>query len=511
MNAIRNVLLLVPVAAVTLAGAVVRAEPKADATKVDGKALVKDLAIRQAQLHQSFKTVRNQLGNLATRMEASSSIADKDKGTAIRKALKLAGEKHTEAKFEGIVRSLDAPGAHQNLDVLGKVVQDLKDLDDDLQKLLELLSGDAAKADSEARKAAVDLVSALKDLRDKQAKLQALTDIGKLDKLQERQEKLAKDVKELLAEGSEGLKQLEKLKNKTLADSVTAHVDRAGKNQDKAQNKLAGGKPREASESMGAAITNLNAAISELEDFIKQKRDEEREKTLATLLARAKKMLQAQLEVQDGTAALDKSIRAATDKKDALLWAGKSNKLASKELEVVKDSEEVVKLIKEEGNAGVFLQAFEGVRADGDLIYIRLGRTETGTVTQATIDDNVETLKDIVKALERALRKPEPNDDDDDNDGGPGGPRKKPKLVNRLQELKMIFAMQKRINGRTTLYGKLYTGEQAPAAPAGMNEGERKQLNEVRSELRGLAERQEKLSRITRDLSKKGDGNRPID
>jgi len=402
---------------------------------------------------------------------------------------------------------------HEDLDALRKVLNDLKELDDDLQKLVELLSRDGAKEDAEKLKAALDLVSALKDFRDKQAKLQALTDIGRgdLKKLSDQQEKLAKDTKGLFAEGSEGQKQLDKLKSKTLADNVANHVNKAGVNQDKARAKLGAGKPGDASDSMGEAIANFNAAIKELEEFIKQKRQEEREKTLLSLLVRTRKMLQTQLEVQDGTLGLDKSIRAASDKKDALLWAGKANKLASKELEIGKDAEEVIKLIKEEGTAVVFLHAFEEVRTDADLIYIRLSRTETGTVTQATINDNVETLKDILKALEKALRKPDDLDDDDNDPGDGGGGRPKPKLVDRLQELKMVFSMQRRINNRTALYGRMYPAEQAPLVTPAMPEAERRRLNEVRGELRDLSERQEKLGRITRELSKKTDGNRRLE
>jgi hypothetical protein len=64
-----------------------------------------------------------------------------------------------------------------------------------------------------------------------------------------------------------------------------------------------------------------------------------------------------------------------------------------------------------------------------------------------------------------------------------------PPLVDVLAELKMIRALQMRVNGRTERYAKLIEGEQAEKA-------------ELLDALHKLAERQEKIYRVTRDLQK---------
>jgi cell division protein FtsX len=68
----------------------------------------------------------------------------------------------------------------------------------------------------------------------------------------------------------------------------------------------------------------------------------------------------------------------------------------------------------------------------------------------------------------------------------PGPPQDRP-LVDLLAEIKMIRAMQMRVNRRTQAYAKLVEGEQA--SDPGLLEA-----------LRRLAERQAKIHQITRDL-----------
>jgi hypothetical protein len=76
------------------------------------------------------------------------------------------------------------------------------------------------------------------------------------------------------------------------------------------------------------------------------------------------------------------------------------------------------------------------------------------------------------------------------------------KLVNFLQQLKMIFAMQRRINQRTELYGKTYTGEQAPMPETARDDKQKQHLVMIFQELKDLASRQDRLSKVTREISK---------
>ena len=69
----------------------------------------------------------------------------------------------------------------------------------------------------------------------------------------------------------------------------------------------------------------------------------------------------------------------------------------------------------------------------------------------------------------------------------PPGQPQDPPLVDVLAELKMIRALQMRVNSRTERYSKLIDGEQADKA-------------ELVEALQRLAERQQRIHRVTRDL-----------
>src|SRR5262249_52124693 len=191
----------------------------------------------------------------------------------------------------------------------------------------------------------------------------------------------------------------------------------------------------------------------------KQIRQEERQRMLADLLARCKRMLQMQLAVNDGTLVVDRDVQKAGGK-PTLAHAARTNRLADDELAVLRECQATLKIVQTEGSAAAFAEVFEQLSQDLDTIHDRLGRGDTGSVTQNIENDAVETLKDIIKALERAIQEPQ-----EPTPGMPGesGPDKKRPLVTLLQQLKMIYGMQRRINDRTTLYGKQYKGEQAPS------------------------------------------------
>jgi hypothetical protein len=104
----------------------------------------------------------------------------------------------------------------------------------------------------------------------------------------------------------------------------------------------------------------------------------------------------------------------------------------------------------------------------------------------------------MLEALKKAQKKPQPS-----KPGKPGqsGQPQDPKLIDLISELKMIRSMQKRVNDRTTVYGKQYHGEQAPTPEAAGDAKERELYERIQHELKDLAGRQKKISRITRDIA----------
>jgi hypothetical protein len=95
----------------------------------------------------------------------------------------------------------------------------------------------------------------------------------------------------------------------------------------------------------------------------------------------------------------------------------------------------------------------------------------------ATLEEMIDALKKAQKDLEKNQNKPRPTSGQEDSP-----------LVDKLAELKMIRALQMRINTRTERYSKLVEGEQAENA-------------ELVDALKRLAERQQRVYRVTHDLS----------
>lgn len=276
---------------------------------------------------------------------------------------------------------------------------------------------------------------------------------------------------------------------------VKKQIEEANKYQKQAEIDLDKAKKPDAADKMTQAIKELEAAKKKLEDLLKQMREEEIERLLADLEKRCRYMLAIQIEVRDDTVALDKDILKNVEKKPTLVQAGRSNKLADKEDEIVREAHGALKLIKSEGSAVAFAEVFEQVGKDMEDVRNRLSRVTTDAVTRQIEDDIIETLKEMIAALQKAQREAK--------QGKPskGGSPQDQKLIDQLAELKMIFAMQRRVNARTELYGKQYTGEQAPVPELAKTAKEREHYELIQRELKDLAGRQQKIGKVTHDIA----------
>lgn len=462
--------------------------------KANSKEMIEDTATRQAQLKRAFEQFRTKLAVLAGRLD-NGTPAEKKKAESLKKALKAISDMGTTGRFDNVITSLTKKNSDVDIDILGQAVKDNKELRTDLQKIISLLmDGDNAKKMAERKERLKALLERLKEAKNSQERLQARTEMGKQDpkELVKPQDKLADQTKETLTPKEDADEQaIQEI------EAIKKPVEEAVKEQKESSKSLSKGDGKSSGSSQGKAISKLDEAIKKLEELLKQQRQEERQQKLADLLARCRRMLGMQIEVRDGTVKLDKDIQKTTDKKPTLIHAGRGTKLADQELTIVREAEAAIKLVKSEETAVVFAEVFEQVHKDMDIVHSRLERTDVGAITQATEDDIIATLQDIIKALERAMQEP----DDSPPQQGQGQPRDQ-KLVNFLQQLKMIMAMQRRINERTTLYGKTYTGEQAPTVASGKDEKERKHIESVRKELKDLSDRQERLGKVTREVSK---------
>jgi hypothetical protein len=224
--------------------------------------------------------------------------------------------------------------------------------------------------------------------------------------------------------------------------------------------------------------------------LLRQLREEEQAQLLATLIQRCREMLRMQEEVLKGTEAVARAIDANNNKKPNNVNTQDSINLSDDEKKIVVAATKAIELLEAEGSAVAFPEVFQQVREDMKHVARRLAATpvDPGKVTQAIEQDIIDTLKEMIKALEDAKKKLDDKKPPPPSNGSPP-PQADPKLLNKIQELKMVRAMQLRVNARTTLYSKEYPGEQADDAA-------------IRRELRNLSDRQERIFDVTRNISK---------
>ncbi len=163
-----------------------------------------------------------------------------------------------------------------------------------------------------------------------------------------------------------------------------------------------------------------------------------------------------------------------------------SGRLSSRERGIVRDVEEALRLLREEGSAIAMPEALTQVRDDMVQIENRLGQGKTEVLTQAIETDVIKELEEILDAFKKAKERAE-------NQKKPPSPSngepQDPPLIERLAELRMIRALQLRVNRRTDRYSALIEPGR-----------EQTTKEDVLDALRHLADQQKRVYEITRDL-----------
>jgi hypothetical protein len=126
------------------------------------------------------------------------------------------------------------------------------------------------------------------------------------------------------------------------------------------------------------------------------------------------------------------------------------------------------------------------MRDDMRLVAEWLAAMKVGTITQGVEAEIITALEEVIAALEKARKDLERNRAPRGQPAAPGQPAE-PTLVHKLAELKMIRALQMRINQRTQRFGEMIEGEQAETA-------------DLIEALQQLAERQQRVYKATSDL-----------
>jgi hypothetical protein len=206
------------------------------------------------------------------------------------------------------------------------------------------------------------------------------------------------------------------------------------------------------------AIRKLAEARAQLEKVLRQLREEEQQIILASLEARFAKMLVMQLQIHVDTIALSKTPTNAWTVKHF----GRSRELSVEEDSIADEAGKALTLLKEEGSSVAFPQGVEQVRDDMLSIARRLAGNDVGEFTQSVEKDVIESLEEMVTALQAEIEKRQKQEENrrQKNQKGQSGEDEK-ELVQELAELKMLRSLQFRVNRRTKQIGRLIHGEQA--------------------------------------------------
>ena len=257
-------------------------------------------------------------------------------------------------------------------------------------------------------------------------------------------------------------------------------LESAQQRMKEAEAKLKEAERKGAAEKQEEAIRELEQAKARLEEILRQLREEEITRTLAMLEARFRQMLAMQQEVYEGTVRLDAVPEADRTHNHEI----ESSRLSGKEAQIVVEIDKALLVLREDGSAVAIPEAAEQMREDMQQVVQRLAQAKVGKVTQNIEEDIIASLQEVVAALKKAQK-------DQEKKGksrrqAAGSPQDPP-LVDALAELKMIRSLQMQVNTRTQRYSKMIEGEQAENA-------------ELVEALRRLAEREQRIHRVTRDL-----------
>lgn len=514
-----------------------------------------ELVVRQQEISDKFR----RLEEILLRMAELSAGVDPRRAALLRKAVAQSKDRLINVQFETLVSLLEK-------DQLSRAIENQGGVREDLKSLLELLLSEDRGRRIESEKARIrEYLKRLNEIIKQQKGLQGRTSGGaETKRLADEQEKLAgktgglaDDIKRNEEGGSEEQREEE---DAAESDSKPSDQDKekaGGKDAEKSekvkspsgdskpeeksppeggqpssgeksegpppppgqgQNRKEPGEPsqpsaseqenparkrleaarqrmREAEEKLkeaqreGAvdkqeeAIRELEQAKAELEEILRQLREEEIGRMLALLETRFRKMLQMQREVYEGTVRLDKVPRADRAHSHDI----EAGRLSGQEADIVLEADKALMLMREDGTAVALPEAVEQMRDDMEQVVQRLSRSLVDPMTQGIEEDILAALEEMIEAVKKAQQELE----EKQQQGPPQqGEPQDPPLVNILAELKMVRALQMRVNRRTDRYSKLVEGEQATS-------------DDVILALKQLADRQDRIYRITRDLERK--------
>ena len=262
-------------------------------------------------------------------------------------------------------------------------------------------------------------------------------------------------------------------------EKAQEQIRRAQQRMQQATKKLQEAQREGATEQQEEALRELQQAKAELERILRQLREEELERTLVLLEARFRKMLDMQIEVHEETKITD--TRKANVPEHEIEIA--SGRLSRKERQIVHEADRALILLREDGTSVAFPEALEQTRIDMQEVSDRLSEVKLGTITQGLEEDIIAALEEALAMLQEAVKDLRNRKGQQGQPGNPGDQS----LVDQLAELRMIRALQNRVNRRTVRYNKIIEEDES-------------MQTELQGAIEKLVDREEQIYRATHDL-----------
>lgn len=269
-------------------------------------------------------------------------------------------------------------------------------------------------------------------------------------------------------------------------------VAKASEKMSSASESLSGAKAGKAAGQQEEAVEELEKGREKVEDTLEALQEAFRNQLIAYLKEKFTYMLAQQKSATSSTRSLDLKLRALNlaaggkppriDIKDRQL----AKRLAASELRLSTVCDDVLDVLSEDGTTLVFPEIVVELKADLEQTGGLLDNLQTGDSTRMIQKDIEDTVSEVLAALEEAAKKPpppSPNKGREKKNQNSSAP-----LLAKSAELKMVRALQLRINRRTSRF-----------------DTSRKSVdlsNEARSHLREIGRKQKEVEKLLRRIAR---------
>lgn len=255
-------------------------------------------------------------------------------------------------------------------------------------------------------------------------------------------------------------------------------LQQAGEAMQEAADRLGREQLNEAEQAQADAVRQLQRALDDLDESLRQARREEREQTLAALATRLRQMLDLERDVATRV--------AVVAKQDVAQWTRIEELELSEALALHRSAiaacDTTLRIIRDEGTTVVVPALLDRVADDMRSVAGWLDQRRADVLTEATLADIIAELEQMLAAIER-----QQEEDREQSEQEPGGEQQNDgsqALLPRSAELKLVRETQKRLNEQSYEL----PGPEAETAPAERDLADR------------LGRRQRWLAEMTRAL-----------